>query len=67
LFGLTDDAEEDDAAPIDVLLDVLIALMDKGSNDLRVLANLVVGMVAPAFTSSSIQHLVAVSDLSPFL
>ncbi|KAK4686071.1 DNA polymerase phi, partial [Tremellales sp. Uapishka_1] len=51
--------EEEEAAPIDTLLDILVALLDKGSSDLRSLANLVVGMVAAAFTSSSIQHMVA--------
>ena len=52
---------EGDVPPIDQLLDVLVALLDKGSNDLRNLANLIVGMVAAAFTPSSIEHLVAVS------
>ena len=48
-----------DAPPIDMLLDNLVALLDKGSNDLRNLANLVVGMVSGAFTKSSVEHLVA--------
>lgn len=46
---------------IDMTLDTLIALLDKGSSDLRSLANLVMGMVAPAFEKSTIEHLVAVS------
>ncbi|EIW66554.1 hypothetical protein TREMEDRAFT_35002 [Tremella mesenterica DSM 1558] len=49
---------------IDMLLDTLIALLDKGSNDLRSLANLVVGMVAGEFTSSSVRHLVAQLEAS---
>lgn len=51
---------DEEHPPIDTLLDVLIALLDKGSADLRNLANMVVGMVASAFTPSSIEHLVAV-------
>jgi DNA polymerase phi len=50
-----------DPEPIDMLLDTLIALLDKGSSDLKNLASMVVGLVAPAFTRSSIEHLVAVS------
>jgi DNA polymerase phi len=63
MFGLApaSSAGEEEDAPIDILLDTLIALLDKGSSDLRGLANLVVGMVASAFTSSSIAHMVAVS------
>lgn len=48
-----------EAEPIAELLDVLIALLDKGSADLRTLANLVFGMVAPAMTKSSVEHLIA--------
>ncbi|WVQ94762.1 hypothetical protein IAU59_001843 [Kwoniella sp. CBS 9459] len=65
LFGIAaeqDELEEDgeeDAAPIDSLLDVLIALLEKGSSDLRNLANLVFGMISPAFTESSIKLLTA--------
>lgn len=65
MFNLTSakasSSAEDEHAPIDTLLDVLIALLDKGSAELRNLANLIVGMVASAFTPSSIEHLVAVS------
>ena len=53
-----------DAAPVDTMLDTLIALLDKGSSDLRNLANLVAGLISSAFTKSSIEHLNAVSDLS---
>jgi DNA polymerase phi len=53
------EAEAEAAPPIDALLDGLIALLDKNSADLRALANLVFGMVAPSLTASSIQHLVA--------
>ncbi|WVF67165.1 hypothetical protein IAT40_001911 [Kwoniella sp. CBS 6097] len=56
---LEEDGEEEDAAPIDSLLDVLIALLEKGSSDLRNLANLVFGMISPAFTESSIKLLTA--------
>lgn len=60
LFGKKKQATDADApAPIDALLDGLVALLDKSSADLRALANLVFGLVAPALTSSSIQHLVA--------
>lgn len=58
-------AEEVDAdapPPMDALLDVLIALLDKSSADLRTLANLVFAMLAPAMTASSVEHLVAVSS-----
>ena len=58
-------AQEDAPQPIDALVDVLVAFLDKGSADLRNLANLVVGMVASAFTPSSIEHLVAVSHTTP--
>ncbi|WWC60265.1 uncharacterized protein I303_102832 [Kwoniella dejecticola CBS 10117] len=52
-------SEEDEHAPIDSLLDVLIALLDKGSNDLRNLANLVFGLISPAFTETSMDLLTA--------
>ncbi|WWC87837.1 uncharacterized protein L201_002731 [Kwoniella dendrophila CBS 6074] len=55
----TKDDDEDEHLPIDSLLDVLIALLDKGSNDLRNLANMVFGMVSSAFTESSIDLLTA--------
>ena len=57
-------SEDSETAPIDELLDVLIALLDKGSSDLRNLANLIFGMISSAFTPSSVQHLVAVSLVS---
>ncbi|WWD16543.1 hypothetical protein CI109_100970 [Kwoniella shandongensis] len=50
-------SDDDEAAPIDALLDVLIALLDKGSSDLRNLANLVFGTVSSAFTESSMKLL----------
>ncbi|KAK8861548.1 hypothetical protein IAR55_002370 [Kwoniella newhampshirensis] len=50
-------SDDEDAAPVDALLDVLIALLDKGSSDLRNLANLVFGMVSSAFTESSMKLL----------
>lgn len=59
--GKASSSADEQHPPIDTLLDVLIALLDKGSADLRNLANMVVGMVASAFTPSSIEHLVAVS------
>jgi DNA polymerase phi len=66
MFGLaTSEASTStatDPEPIDMLLDTLIALLDKGSSDLKNLASMVVGLVAPAFTRSSIEHLVAVSS-----
>jgi DNA polymerase phi len=52
---------EDVPPPIDALLDVLIALLDKNSADMRALANLVFGMISSEFTTSSVQHLIAVS------
>lgn len=57
-------ASEEDAEPIDLLLDTLIALLDKGSGGLRSLANMVLALSAPALTSSSIEHLLAVSPSS---
>lgn len=53
--------EEDEHPPIDTLLDVLIALLEKGSAGLKDLGKLVVGMVGSAFTLSTVEHLVAVS------
>ncbi|KAL7419801.1 DNA-directed DNA polymerase [Cryptotrichosporon argae] len=50
---------EDDTPPIDTLLDTLVQLLDKGSADLRALANLVFGLVSSALTESGIKHLVA--------
>ncbi|WVW80105.1 hypothetical protein I302_102078 [Kwoniella bestiolae CBS 10118] len=55
--GTEEDGEEHPA--IDSLLDVLIALLDKGSNDLRNLANLVFGMVSSEFSETSMDLLVA--------
>lgn len=49
-----------DSVPVDTILDTLIALLDKGSSDLRNLANLVAGMISSAFTKTSIEHLNAV-------
>ncbi|WWD05770.1 hypothetical protein V865_003853 [Kwoniella europaea PYCC6329] len=51
--------EGEEHPPIDSLLDVLIALLDKGSNDLRNLANMAFGMVSSEFTESSMDLLVA--------
>ncbi|KAK6907306.1 hypothetical protein I203_101296 [Kwoniella mangroviensis CBS 8507] len=63
LFDLPLTAEKEEEGeeypPIDSLLDVLIALLDKGSNDLRNLANLAFGMVSSEFTESSMDLLVA--------
>lgn len=59
-----DEVAADVPPPIDALLDVLIALLDKSSADLRALANLIFGMISTDFTASSIQHLVAVSTRS---
>lgn len=53
--------EEKDAQAVDMLLDVLIALLDKGSSDLRNLANLVFGIISPELTKSSLDLLAAVS------
>lgn len=53
--------ETADTSHMDVILDILVGLLDKASNDLRNFANLVFGMVASGFTSSSLRHLVAVS------
>jgi DNA polymerase phi len=55
--------EEDEHPPIDTLLDVLIALLEKGSAGLKDLGKLVVGMVGSAFTLSTVEHLVAVSSI----
>lgn len=66
MFNLTSSkaaTEEEEHPPIDALLDVLIALLEKGSAGLKELGKLVVGMVGSAFTVSSIEHLVAVSYL----
>ncbi|ADV20875.1 DNA-directed DNA polymerase, putative [Cryptococcus gattii WM276] len=51
--------EEKDAQAVDMLLDVLIALLDKGSSDLRNLANLVFGIISPELTKSSLDLLAA--------
>lgn len=56
--GILGKKEDDDVPPIDALLDVLIALLDKGSADLRTLANLVFGLLAPNMGRSAIDHLV---------
>lgn len=55
------DVEEEDAEPIDLLVDTLIALLDKNSGGLRSLATMVLALSAPALTSSTIEHLLAVS------
>lgn len=54
--------EEKDAQAVDMVLDVLIALLDKGSSDLRSLANLVFGIISPELTKSSMDLLAAVSS-----
>jgi len=51
-------------SPVDSILAILITFLDMASSDLRNLASLVFGMVASSFTSSSIEHLVAVCDRS---
>lgn len=47
--------------PIDLLIDVLLSYLDRGSNDLKSLASLVFGLVTDQVQSSSVEHLVAVS------
>ncbi|TYJ59151.1 hypothetical protein B9479_000140 [Cryptococcus floricola] len=49
----------EEVAAVDILLDVLVGLLDKGSSDLRNLANLVFGMVSSELTKSSLEHLAA--------
>lgn len=61
LFALDPTSSSVEDAPVDTILDTLIALLDKGSSGLRDLANLVAGLVSSAFTKSSIEHLNAVS------
>lgn len=56
--GILGKKADDEVPPIDALLDVLIALLDKGSADLRTLGNLVFGLVAPSMGRSAIDHLV---------
>lgn len=56
--GILGKKADDEVPPIDALLDVLIALLDKGSADLRTLANLVFGLVAPSMGRSATDHLV---------
>lgn len=63
LFALDPTSSSTEDAPVDTILDTLIALLDKGSSGLRDLANLVAGLVSSAFTKSSIEHLNAVSRL----
>ncbi|BEJ00908.1 hypothetical protein CcaverHIS631_0507650 [Cutaneotrichosporon cavernicola] len=53
------EVDADAPPPVDALLDVLVALLDKGSADLRTLANQVFGMLVPAMTASAVEHLVA--------
>lgn len=53
--------EEEETQAVDLLLDVLIALLDKGSSDLRNLANLVFDIISPELTKSSLDLLSAVS------
>nr|ODO02406.1 DNA polymerase phi subunit [Cryptococcus depauperatus CBS 7855] len=48
-----------DVEAINLLLDVLISLLDKGSSDLRSLANLVFGMISGDLNRSSMEHLAA--------
>lgn len=55
------EAEEEDPEAIDLLIDTLIALLDKGSGGLRSLATMVLALSAPALTASTIEHLLAVS------
>lgn len=47
--------------PLDLLVDVLIAYLDKASNDLKSLASLVFGLVSSEVQSSTVDHLIAVS------
>ncbi|OXH24380.1 DNA polymerase phi subunit [Cryptococcus neoformans] len=51
--------EEEETQAVDLLLDVLIALLDKGSSDLRNLANLVFDIISPELTKSSLDLLSA--------
>lgn len=53
--------KEEETQAVDLLLDVLIALLDKGSSDLRNLANLVFDIISPELMKSSLDLLSAVS------
>jgi DNA polymerase phi len=48
-----------------MLLDVLVGLLDKQSNDLRALANVVFGLVSSAVTVTGIEHLIAQLEAAP--
>ena len=58
-----EEQEEEDPEAIDLLVDTLIALLDKNSGGLRSLATMVLALSAPALTASTIEHLLAVSDM----
>lgn len=45
--------------PLDLLVDVLIAYLDKASNDLKSLASLVFGLVSSEVKPSTVEHLIA--------
>lgn len=47
--------------PLDLLVDVLIAYLDKASSDLKSLASLVFGLLSSEVQPSTIEHLIAVS------
>lgn len=46
--------------PLDLLVDVLIAYLDKASSDLKSLASLVFGLLSSEVQPSTIEHLIAV-------
>jgi DNA polymerase phi len=58
-------ADDEDPEAIDLLVDTLIALLDKNSGGLRSLATMVLALTAPALTASTIEHLLAVSLFYP--
>lgn len=53
---------EAELPPLDLLVDVLLAYLEKGSAELRPFASHVFGLLSSEITSSAVEHIIAVSD-----
>lgn len=56
--------QDADLPPLDLLLDVLLAYLERGSADLRSFSTFVFGLISTSATASTVEHLIAVSESS---
>lgn len=55
------DATEEDAAPIDILVDIIIGLLEQSTVYMRTVANHAFGLLARSVQESTVNHILAVS------